>query len=155
MATTTQYSRHHALLVLVLCAVVAGVYFRADASDARQISGPGLAEIELAIADPDAASDLWLLYGKRLAEGGRYAHAVMAFEQVLAKDPYCRVANIDCAAALALANDADGLQAFVSKLVLMDPRLTQDILGRAEARPYLSQERFKRVQATARIQSMD
>lgn len=151
----TRYSRHPALLVLLACAVAGAVYLKAGTSDARQVAGADLAEIELAIADPDASGDLWLLYGQRLAEHGRYGHAVMAFEQVLGKDPYCRTANIECATAFALGGDADGLFEFVSNLVLMDPRLTQDILGRSESQPYLNEPRFKTVASQARIQSMD
>ena len=157
MMTTTreQYSRHPAILVLVVCAVVGLTYFQAVTSDAQQRTGANLAEIELAIADPDAGSDLWLLYGQRLSECGRYDHAIMAFRQVLKLDPYCRPANIDCATALAHEGDADGLYEFVSKLVLMDPRLTQDILGRPESQSYLSAARFRAVQSQARVQSMD
>jgi hypothetical protein len=152
---TTQHSRHPAVLVLAVCAVVVLTYFRASSSDARQQAGANLEEIELAIADPDAPGDLWLLYGERLSECGRYGHAIMAFRQVLELDPYCRPANIDCATAFARGGDADGLYEFVSELVLMDPRLTQDVLARPEFQPYLSAERFRALQSKARTQSMD
>jgi tetratricopeptide (TPR) repeat protein len=155
MTTTARYSRRPALLVLGLCALVAFACYKAGATNGSQAAGPSLEAIERAIADPDAGADLWLLYGQRLLDDKRYGHAVMAFERVLEKDPYCRAANLHCATALSLAGDADRFYAFVEKLVLIDPRLTQDILGRPESQPYLQAERFKSVESQARVQSMD
>lgn len=153
--TASKYSRRPAVLALILCATAGALYFAADTSGARTVAGPELEELERAIASPDAGSDVWLLYGQRLLADKRHAHAAMAFERVLQKDPYCRVANLQRAAALALTGDADGFYAFASKLVLADPRLTQDILGQPESQSYLAADRFQTLLAQARIQSMD
>lgn len=155
MRTTTRYPRQPSILVIAACAFIALIYFKADAAIERQRSGPDLAEIERAIADPGASDDLWLLYGDRLVDGSRYRHAAMAFQRVLDSDPYCRVANLKCAMSLALDGNADTFFVFLEHLVTLDPRLTQDILRRAESQRFLTAERFKNLASIARVQSMD
>ena len=43
----------------------------------------------------------------------------------------------------------------MSKLLLLDPRLTQDIFGRPESQRYLTEDRFQSLLSQARVQSMD
>ena len=58
-------------------------------------------------------------------------------------------------AALALAGNADAFHTFLGQLLLIDPRLTQDILGRPEMQRFLAEDRFQSLLAQARVQSMD
>ena len=151
----TQCSRKPAVAVL-LAAVLAGtVYVWHSGAGTRTGDGAALAELEQAIARPDATTDTWLRYAQCLHQARRFDHAVMAYTQVLENDPYRRVANLQCAAALAQLGDADRLEEFVRRLVALDPRLALDVFGRPELQPYLAGERFQQLHKHAVAQSMD
>jgi len=141
------------ILTLALLAIAAYVAFTARA--ARTTEGPSLEQLELAIANPDAGSDTWMLYAQRLLQEKRYTHAAAAFQRVLENDPYSREANLGAASALALTKDRDALHAFLAHLLVIEPRLLLDFLGRPEAAPFMSEERFKLLHARSHAQSLD
>ena len=151
-----QRSRKPAAAVL-LATLVAGSIYVATTTTASHPSttSPALAQLEVAIADPDASPETWLNYAQQLQQAGRRAHAIAAYQRVLEADPFCRTANLQCASALAQAGAADPFYGFMSKLLLLDPRMTQDIFGRPESQRYLTEDRFQSLLSQARVQSMD
>lgn len=144
-----------AAVVLAVCLTVAAGYLAATRTEARVAAGPSLAQLEVAIADPDAGGDTWLRYAQRLAECRRYAHAAQAFQKVLERDPSSRAANLQCAAAMARSGDAEAFYTFAHDLLKIDPRLAQDVLLQTESQPYLREARYGELLTQARIQSMD
>jgi len=79
----------------------------------------------------------------------------MAYDRVLELDPYSRVANLQCAAALARLGDADRLYEFVSSLTRLDPRLALDVFGRPELQRFQEADRFQELHQLAIAQSLD
>jgi tetratricopeptide (TPR) repeat protein len=150
-----QRSRKPAVAVLLATFVAGAAYLHGTAAASRTADGPALAQLEVAIADPDATPETWLLYAQLLQQAGRFPHAAAAYQRVLEADPFSHVANLQCAVVLALAGDADQFYGFMNKLLLVDPRLALDIFGRPEAQRYLSADRFQTLFAQARVQSMD
>ena len=150
-----QRSRKPAAAVL-LATLVAGIaYVSATATAPATATGSALAQLELAITDPDASAETWLLYAQQLQQAGRRTHAIAAYQRVLEADPFSRTANLQCAIGLAQAGDADRFYDFMSKLLLLDPRLPQDIFTRPETQRYLTEDRFQSLGSQARVQSMD
>ncbi len=152
--TMIQRSRKPAAAVL-LATLVTGSIYVATTTASHPTASPALAQLEVAIADPDASPETWLTYAQQLQQAGRRAHAIVAYQRVLEADPFCRTANLQCASALAQAGDTDPFYGFMSKLLLLDPRLTQDIFGRPESQRYLTEDRFQSLLSQARVQSMD
>ena len=150
-----QRSRKPAAAVLLATLVAGSAYVATTSKASHPSNSPALAQLEVAITDPDASSETWLAYAQQLQQGGRRAHAIAAYQRVLEVDPFCRLANLQCASALAQAGDADRFHVFMSKLLLLDPRLTQDIFGRPESQRYLTEDRFQSLLSQARVQSMD
>ena len=135
--------------------VAGSVFTYGTRAESRGTDGPTLAQLEVAVADADASAATWLLYAQRLQQAGRLAHASAAYQRVLELDPFSRTANLQCAVVLAQTGDAEQFYGFMGKLLLLDPRLTQDILGRPESQPYLTADRFQALLSQARVQSMD
>ena len=150
-----QRSRKPAATVLLATLIAGSVYVYTTKAASDPTDGPTLAQLEVAIADADASPETWLFYAQQLQLAGRSAHASAAYQRVLEADPFSRTANLQCAIVLAQLGDADQLHAFISQLLLLDPRLTQDILGRPETQRYLSADRFQSLLSQARVQSMD
>jgi tetratricopeptide (TPR) repeat protein len=150
-----QCSRRPAAAVLLATGLIGLVYLRVTTAESPDVEVPGLPQLEVAIADADAGLEVWQLYAQRLQQAGRLAHAAAAYQRVLEFDPFHHTANLQCAIVLAQRGDADVLYEFMSRLLLADPRLTQDILGRPVAQRYLSADRFQSLLAQARVQSMD
>jgi len=150
-----QRSRKPAAAVLLATCLTGAAYLFTTAAESRTTDGPTLTELEVAIANPDAGTELWLLYAQRLQQAGRLTHAAAAYQRVLENEPFSRTANLQCAVVLASTGNADTTYAFLNNLVSVDPRLTLDIFGRPEVQRYLSVERFQTVLAQARVQSMD
>ena len=150
-----QYSRKPALAVLGATILAAGAYVWTTRADARMAQGPTLAQLEVAIANPDANLETWMLYAERLLEEGQFGHAAAAFERVLEEDPCSQTANLQCAVALARTGDADQYFDFLTRLLPIEPRLTLDILGRPISRPFLAEARFDKLLHRAQAQSMD
>ncbi|MEI6084954.1 MAG: tetratricopeptide repeat protein [Verrucomicrobiota bacterium] len=150
-----QRSRKPALVVLLATFVAGAAYVSSTTTDSRVSDGPTLVQLEIAIGDADATAETWLLYAQRLQQAGRLTHAAAAYQRVLEADPCSHLANLQCAVVIAQTGDADRFHEFMSKLLLVDPRLTQDVFGRPEVQRYLSAERFQTLLAQARIQSMD
>jgi tetratricopeptide (TPR) repeat protein len=148
-------SRKPAIVILAASLLAAGAYVRGTRAEADHENSSSLRELEVAIANPDAGLETWLLYAQRLQEDRRFAHAAMAYQRVLESDPYSRTANLQCALAYALAGDAAGLHAFVTHLLLIDPRLAVDILTRPETQPFQTAESFQRLLTQARAQALD
>jgi tetratricopeptide (TPR) repeat protein len=142
-------------MVLLLTGLTGGAYLWATGTEGRTGHGQSLAELEQAIACPDATTDTWLRYAQCLEDARRYDHAAAAYQRVLESDPYGRVANLHCAAVLALAGDGDRLLAFLTKLTQLDPRLALDVFARPELRPFLKEARFDQAHKQAVVQSMD
>ena len=150
-----QCSRKPAAAILLATLVAGGAFVYGTRAESRVTDGPTLAQLEVAIADADASAATWLLYAQRLQQAGRLAHATAAYQRVLELDPFSRTANLQCAVVLAQAGDAGRFHGFMAKLLLLDPRLTQDIFGRPETQRYLAEDRFQSLLAQARVQSMD
>ncbi|MCG3149608.1 MAG: hypothetical protein PCFJNLEI_03073 [Verrucomicrobiae bacterium] len=150
-----QRSRKPAVAVLLATCVAGGAYLYTTAAESRTTDGPTLTELEVAIANPEASTELWMLYAQRLQQAGRLEHAVVAYHRVLENEPFSRTANLQCALVLAATGNAETTYAFLNHLVTVNPRLTQDIFGRPEVRRYLGAERFQTLLAQARVQSMD
>ncbi len=150
-----QHSRKPAALVLLATLIAGGWYLAATGTSAQATDGPSLAELELAIASPDASIETWGHYAQRLRADKRFAHAAMAYQRVLARDPYDVEANLNCGTSLAQAGDAVAYAAFVKKLILFNPRLAVDLLARPESRPFLDNDPFPTLVKEARIQAMD
>ena len=148
-------SRKPATAILLASLVAIATYLALTARAARSTEGPSLEQLELAIASPDAGADTWMLYAQRLLQDRRFAHAAAAYQHVLETDPYSRAANIGCASALALTRDAEQLFPFLTHLLLIEPRILLDIFSRSEVSPFITQERFKTLQAQAHAQSLD
>jgi hypothetical protein len=150
-----QCSRKPATAILLGVFALSAFYLCQGKAAARSADGPTLAQLEVAIADPDAGTDTWMLYAQRLQKEKRFSHAAMAYERVLETDPYSRTANIGCATALALEGDPDRFFIFVNSLMLIEPRLILDVFGRPESAPFLTRENFKTLHAQAQVQSLD
>jgi tetratricopeptide (TPR) repeat protein len=148
-------SRKPATAVLLAAFAAIAAYVALTARAARSTDGPSLEQLEIAIANPDAGSDTWMLYAQRLLQEKRFAHAAAAFQRVLETDPYSREANLGAASALALTRDSEALHTFLSHMLVVEPRLLLDFLGRPEAAPFMSEERFKLLQARSHAQSLD
>lgn len=150
-----QCSRKPATVVLLVAFALSAAYLGYAKTAARSTDGPTLAQLEVAIADPEAGAETWMLYAQRLLQEKRFAHAAMAYARVLETDPYSRAANIGCATALALEGDGDHFYTFMNAMLLIEPRLVLDVFSRPEAAPFLAQRNFKNLQAQAHVQSMD
>lgn len=150
-----QRSRTPAGLVLLLTFLLSAGYVWNTRVDGRPGQGQTLVQLEQAIANPDATTETWLHYGQCLQQERRYDHAASAYQRVLETDPYSRVANFQCVAALALLGDGDRLHAFLVKLIQLDPRLALDVFARPELQRYLKQPRFAEAHKQAIVQSMD
>ncbi|MBI4026962.1 MAG: hypothetical protein HY360_18400 [Verrucomicrobia bacterium] len=107
------------------------------------------------ITDPEATTETWMVYAQRLSQEKRFSHAAMAYQRVLETDPYNRIANVGCASSLALTGDPERFFAFMNHLLLIEPRLILDILGRPEATPFLAAEKFQALKTEAFAQSLD
>ena len=150
-----QCSRKPAAAILLATFVAGSGFVFGTRAESRATDGPTLAQLEVAIADADASAATWLVYAQRLQQAGRLAHATAAYQRVLELDPFSRTANLQCAVVLAQVGDADRFYGFMSQLLLLDPRLTQDIFGRPETQRYLTADRFQVLLSQARVQSMD
>ena len=150
-----QHSRTPAAVVLLLTFLVAAGYVWNSRAADRVGHGPTLAQLEQAIANPEASTETWLLYAQRLQQEQRFDHAALAYQRVIETDPDSRTANLQCAAALAQLGDADRLHGFLSHLTQLDPRLALDVFGRPELQRYLKQAPFQSLLNQARIQSLD
>jgi len=150
-----RYSRKPAVAVMVATLLAAGSYVYNTRADVRAVQGPALAELERAIANPDAGMETWMAYADRLLQERRYAHAAAAYERVLETDPYSWTANLQCATALGQAGAADPFHDFLTRLLSREPRLALDILSRPVAQSYLRAERFQLLLQRAKAQSMD
>ena len=151
-----QRSRTPAGIVLLLTFVLCVGYGWSTRAAGRG-GGPGhdLAQLEQAIANPDATTDTWLHYAQALQHARRHEHALSAYQRVLENDPYSRVANFSTVAALALLGDTERLHGFLAKLIQLDPRLAVDVFVRPELQPYLKQPRFAELHKQATVQAMD
>ena len=150
-----QASRKPATAILLAALVAVVAYVALTARAARSTEGPSLDQLEIAIANPDAASDTWMLYAQKLLQEKRFAHAAAAFQRVIETDPYSREANLGAASALALSRDSEALHTFLTHLLVVEPRLLLDFLDRPEAAPFMSEERFKLLQSRSHAQSLD
>ncbi|NQU11871.1 hypothetical protein HQ590_13840 [bacterium] len=151
----TQRSRKPAAAILLATLLAGTVYVWNTHGYSGSAQGPALAELEQAIAHPDAGPDIWLRYAQRLQQAHRFDHAALAYERVLESDPYSRVGNLQCAAALARLGDVDRLYAFVSNLTRLDPRLALDVFGRPELQAFHQADRFQQLHQLAIAQSLD
>ena len=150
-----QSSRKPATAILLAALVAIAAYVALTAHAARSTEGPPIEQLEVAIANPDAGSDTWMAYAQRLLHEKRFGHASAAFQRVLETDPYSREANLGAASALALSRDSEALHTFLTHLLVVEPRLLLDFLGRPEAAPFMSEERFKLLQSRSHAQSLD
>lgn len=140
-----------ATLLLVLAA---GTFFlmgmrKSGVTDAQ------LAQLQHAVAAPDATPATWLRYADKLQESGQFPRAAIAYRRVLESDPYNKDARLQCALSLAKAGSADDTFSFLKATLLLDPRLTLNILGRPEVATFLAEARFQSLKKDAIAQSLD
>jgi tetratricopeptide (TPR) repeat protein len=140
-----------ATLLLVL---VAGIVFLGFARRQGGVDAD-LAKLQRAVAQPDAKPADWLRFADKLQQTGRFAQAGVAYQRVLENDPYNREARLHCAASLAQAGNGDVFYGFLRSTLLVDPKLTLNILGRPEVGGYLGEQRFQVLQKDAVAQSLD
>jgi hypothetical protein len=137
------------LIVLVGGGIFLGLTRERGGSDAE------LVKLQQKIAQPDAKSADWLRYADKLQRVGQLARAGAAYQRVLEGDPYNREARLSGALCLARAGNGDAFYGFMKSTLLVDPKLTLNILGRPEAGGYLGEERFVILQKDAVAQSLD
>ncbi|HVS73342.1 MAG TPA: tetratricopeptide repeat protein [Phycisphaerae bacterium] len=147
-------SRGPAIAIVILVLAAAGLFLgfarkHASASDAR------LLELQQAAAKPDALPATWLAYAQALDQARQFPRAAAAYERVLETDPYNKTARLACASCLARAGASDPFYAFMHSTLLVDPKLTLNILGRPEAAGYLPEPRFQSLHKEAIAGSMD
>jgi len=111
--------------------------------------------LQQAIMQSDATSETWIRYADKLFELGQHARAAVAYRRVLEGDPYNKQARLQCAMSLAALGRPDDFFTFLKATLLVDPRLTLNIMGRPEASSYLAEGRFQALQKEAVAQSLD
>jgi Tfp pilus assembly protein PilF len=82
-----QHSRTPAAAILLATFLAGAAYIAGTRADGSSAQHRSLAELEQAIANPDASTDTWLVYAQRLQQEERYDHAVLAYQRVLETDP--------------------------------------------------------------------
>lgn len=141
-----------ATLVLVL---IAGIFFLGGLRKGGSAADAALAELQQKISVADAPPGVWIQYADKLQEHGQHSRAAVAYKRVLEGDPYNKHARLQCALSLAATKVSDEYYAFLRATLLVDPRLTQTIMGRPETAPYLAEERYQTLQKEAVAQSLD
>jgi tetratricopeptide (TPR) repeat protein len=141
-----------ATLLLVL---TAGVFFLYGLRKTSGATDAQLAELQHAVAAPDATPATWMRYAGMLQELGQHSRAAIAYRRVLEADPYNRDARLNCALCLARMSNADECFNFLRATLLLDPRLTLHILGRPEVATFLAEGRFQTLKKDAVAQSLD
>jgi tetratricopeptide (TPR) repeat protein len=149
-----QRTRTPAITALLIVLAV-GYFFLVGLRRAGNAADAQLAELQLAIAQPDAKPAAWLKFADKLQQLGRYSRAVVAYQHVLENDPYNRDARLQCALSLALAGNPQEFYVFMQGLLQVDPRLTLNVLQRPEVSTYLAEGRFQSLQREALAQSTD
>ena len=114
-----------------------------------------IAELQSAIAKPDAKPATWLAYAQTLQAAHQYAKATIAFQHFLETDPYQRDARMACAACVAQLGDKDAFFRFMDETISLMPKTAVDIFSRPEAAPYLADARFQDLQQKAAAGAMD
>jgi hypothetical protein len=114
-----------------------------------------LAELQHAVAAPDAPPATRLRYAEKLQQLGQFSRAAVAYRRVLDGDPYNRDARLQCALSLARLGTPEEVFSFLRATLLLDPRLTLHILGRPEVGTYLADARFQALRKEAVAQSLD
>ena len=151
-----QCSRKPAVAVLAATLVAGLTVAWSSGTDRRTTAGSStLAQLARAIVADDVNADTWLEYAQRLQQEKRFANAAQAYNRVLEDDQYHHTANLQCALVLAQQGNAEPFAAFMTRLILIEPRLAEDIFGRPEAQRYLTNPRFQELVNQARVQSMD
>ena len=133
----------------------AAAYLAFSRNSGASLESGSLQDLEARIATGESAEPLWLAYAQRLEESKRFADAARAYQNILDKDPDHRRAAMGKSISLASANLPDDLHAHLSDLALNDPKLVLDLLDRPDFHPYLSDDRFKKLQKESRAQAMD
>jgi tetratricopeptide (TPR) repeat protein len=149
-----QRSRTPAIAAL-LFVLVAGLFFLGAMRHPASADESQLAQLQLAVAQPDAKPATWLLYADKLQQVGQYPRAVLAYRRILETDPYNRESRLACASCLANMKKPDDFFSFMKATIQVDPKLALNIFGRPEVAGYLSEARFQALRAEAVAQSMD
>jgi hypothetical protein len=134
-------------IIVLLCLICSFFLFPAPALNQ-------LEDLELLIAKPDVSPIVWLNYATKLQELERYPSAAQAYTKYLENDPYSRVANMGKAYCLCIS-DEEGFLVFAKGLLVIDPKLTLDILDRPEAQKFMNDGRFLELRKEASAQAMD
>ena len=143
--------------VLMLLAVIA---FGSFLIYSRRSAPPGaldakLAELQLAVAQPDAKPEVWLTYAQTLQAAKQLSRAVVAYEHFLESDPYERSARMACATCLAEIGNADAFRKFMEETIAVLPKAAVEIFNRPESAVYLADARFQALQKNAAAGAMD
>lgn len=149
------HSRLPAIVTLLTVLALGAFPLAARRSRATVADESQLTALQLAIAEPDAKPQVWLLYGQKLQSLGRFAPAALAYRRFLESDPYNRQVLLQCANCLALVGQRDEFFSFMRNVVTSDPKLALEVLGRPDVQGYLAEERFQALHKEAVAQSMD
>ena len=141
-----------ATLLLVLAA---GILFLMSLRKDASAADAQLAALQQAITQPDAPAEAWIRYADKLFALGQHARAAVAYKRVLEGDPYNKQVRLQCAMSLAALGKPDDFFTFLKATLLVDPRLTLNIMGRPEVSSYLAEARFQALQKEAVAQSLD
>jgi tetratricopeptide (TPR) repeat protein len=149
-----QRPRIPAIATLFLVLTV-GIFFLYGLRKTSGATDAQLAELQHAVAAPNATATTWMQYAGKLQELGQYPRAAIAYRRVLEGDPYNRDARLNCALCLAKIGNADECFTFLRATLLLDPRLTLHILGRPEVGGFLADARWQTLKKDAVAQSLD
>ena len=146
-------------MVLVAACLLAGLYTRAFSAGNKDTHGnldrATLEQLERMIATGTAPPQAWAAYGQRLYDTRQYARSALAYRRVIEAEPYNRPARFQCALALAAANDADGLLAYLRGQLYVEPKLVAELLDHSALKRIQADARFAILKKEARAQAMD
>lgn len=141
--------------VLLWDAARGGVSDTGSAAHTESGADRRLAALEIAIASEQATAADWYAYAESLWARRQYADTALACQEVLEREPYHREAQFRRGLALAAAGRAEEFYGYMRELSWSEPKLAVDLFARAEARPYLGDERLRSLRREALNQAMD
>ncbi|HVX86735.1 MAG TPA: tetratricopeptide repeat protein [Phycisphaerae bacterium] len=148
-------SRGPAIAVVLVVLAGAGLFLGFVRKNGGGVNDAHLRQLQQAAARPDALPATWMAYAQALEQAAQFPRAAAAYQRVLETDPYNKTARLACASCLARAGATDPFYTFMHSTLLVDPKLTLNILGRPEAARFLPEARFQTLRKDAIAGSMD
>jgi tetratricopeptide (TPR) repeat protein len=153
-----RYRRTPALIVVLVTAALGVGYVLAWDKVERLWKKAGdqdIASLEQKIEGGDKSAGTWLAYAEALVKAKEYGRAAAAYGEVIKADRGKKEAKFQRAICLALAGRGDELYDFLKEMVLIEPKLTMEILDRPETQKFGGEARFTALKNEARDQAMD